>query len=68
MNIWGESFSGQNTFNKYFLKKFNGIKINSDKINDEFIEKIKINKNIIIENLNENINESLLIYYLQYYR
>ena len=60
LNIWGESFSGKTHLINIFLKKFNGIKINSDKINNEFIEKIKINRNIIIENLNENINEDLL--------
>ena len=60
LNIWGESFSGKTHLINIFLKKFNGIKINSDKINNEFIEKIRINKNIIIENYNENINEDLL--------
>ena len=60
LNIWGESFSGKTHLINIFLKKFNGIKINSDQINNEFIKKIKFNKNIIIENFNENINEDLL--------
>ena len=43
-----------------FLEKFKGIKIDATEIDDKFIDKLKNNKKIIIENLNENINEELL--------
>ena len=42
-----------------FLKKFKGIKIDSEQIDDKFLNKIKIYENIIIENLNNKVNESL---------
>ena len=42
-----------------FLKKFKGIKIDAGQIDDKFLDKIKIYENIIIENLNNKVNESL---------
>ena len=60
LNIWGEKFSGKSHLANIFLEKFKGIKIDATEIDDKFIDKLKHNKNIVIENLNENINEELL--------
>ena len=59
INIIGDRFSGKTHLINIFHKKFNGIKISSDKINNEFLKKIKIYENIIIEDLTESINEKL---------
>jgi len=42
------------------LKKFKGIKIEANEIDNEFLKKIKVFENIIIENLNDKIDENLL--------
>ena len=59
INIIGENFSGKTHLINIFHKKFKGIKISSDKIDNEFLKKIKIYENVIIEDLNENVNENL---------
>ncbi len=59
LNIIGEKFSGKTHLINIFHKKFKGIKISSDKIDNEFLKKIKIYENVIIEDLNENVNENL---------
>jgi hypothetical protein len=43
-----------------FLHKFKGIKIEANAINNQFLEKIKVFENIIIENFNDKIDENLL--------
>ena len=43
-----------------FLEKNKGIKINSEDLNNDFLHKIKIHENIVVEDLNEKINENLL--------
>jgi len=43
-----------------FLHKFKGIKIEANELNNEFLKKIKIFENIIIENFNDKIDENLL--------
>jgi chromosomal replication initiation ATPase DnaA len=42
------------------LEKFKGIKIEANEIDNEFLKKIKVFENIIIENLNDKIDENLL--------
>ncbi len=59
LNINGEKFSGKTHLINIFLKKFKGIKIQSESLNNDIINKIKIHQNIIIENLDLNINEKL---------
>ena len=59
VNLIGENFSGKTHLINIFLKKFKGIKINASKINNEFLKNIKIYENIVIENLNNEINETL---------
>jgi len=60
INIIGEKFCGKTHLIDIFLKKFNGIKIDASNIDNQFIKKIKIYQNVIIENLNDSVNENLL--------
>ena len=60
VNLIGENFSGKSHLVNIFLRNFKGIKISADKVDNDFLEKIKIYKNIIIEDLTENIEENLL--------
>ena len=59
LNISGEKFSGKTHLINIFLKKFKGIKIDSESLDNEIIDTIKIHQNIIIENLDSKINEKL---------
>ena len=60
VNLIGEKFSGKTHLINIFLDKFKGIKIEANEINNEFLKKIKVFENIIIENLNDKIDENLL--------
>ena len=60
VNLIGEKFSGKTHLVNIFLHKFKGIKIEANEINNEFLKKIKVFENIIIENLNNKIDENLL--------
>ena len=60
VNLIGEKFSGKTHLINIFLEKFKGIKIEANEINNEFLKKIKVFENIVIENLNNKIDENLL--------
>jgi chromosomal replication initiation ATPase DnaA len=60
LNISGEKFSGKTHLINIFLKKFNGISIVSNLLNDESLRKIKPYQNIILEDLSLNVNENLI--------
>jgi len=60
LNINGEKYSGKSHLINIFLKKFKGIKINSNLLNDENLKKIKPYQNIVLEDLNLDINEKLI--------
>ena len=60
ININGEKFSGKSHLINIFLKKFNGIKLESKFLNNQNLKEIKVYENIILENLEENIDENLL--------
>ncbi len=60
INIIGEKFSGKTHLINIFLKKFKGIKFNSNSFNNENLKLIKIYENIILEDLDENIDEKLI--------
>ena len=60
LNICGDRFSGKTHLSNIFLKKFNGIKIESNFLNDENLKSIKPHQNIILEDLNLGINEKLI--------
>ena len=59
LNISGENFSGKSHLVNIFLKKFKGIKIESNLLNNDFLKKIKIYENIVLENLTQKIDEKL---------
>ena len=60
VNLIGEKVSGKTHLINIFLKKFKVIKIEANEIDNEFLKKIKVFENIIIENLNDKIDENLL--------
>ena len=60
LNISGEKFSGKTHLINIFLKKFNGIRIESNLLNDENLKAIKPYQNIVLENLNLDVNEKLI--------
>ena len=60
LNIIGEKFSGKTHLTNIFLKKFNGIRVESSLLNDENLKAIKPYQNIVLEDLNLNINEKLI--------
>ena len=59
LNINGEKFSGKTHLINIFLKKFNGIKLESNSLNNNDLKDVKIHQNIVLENLNKKINENL---------
>ncbi|MDC0445305.1 DnaA/Hda family protein [Candidatus Pelagibacter sp.] len=59
VNLIGEKFSGKTHLINIFLKKFKGIKIEANEINNEFLKNIKVSENIIIENFNDKIDENI---------
>ena len=60
LNISGEKFSGKTHLVNIFLKKFNGIKIESSSLNNESLKSIKPFQSIILEDLNLDIDEKLI--------
>ena len=60
LNISGEKFSGKTHLTNIFLKKFNGIRFESNFLNDENLRTIKPYQNVVLENLNLDVNEKLI--------
>ena len=60
LNISGDKFSGKTHLINIFLKKFNGIKFNSNSINNDDLEKIKTFQNVVLEDLDNKIDERLI--------
>ena len=60
LNISGEKFSGKTHLVNIFLKKFNGIKIESNLLNNGDLKTIKPFQCIVLEDLTLEINENLL--------
>ena len=60
LNISGEKFSGKTHLTNIFLKKFDGIKIESNLLNNENLRTIKPYQNVVLENLNLDVNEKLI--------
>ena len=59
LNINGEKCSGKTHLVNIFLEKNKGIKIDSQKLNNNDLKKIKIYENIILEDLTKEIDEQL---------
>jgi chromosomal replication initiation ATPase DnaA len=60
INISGKKFSGKTHLVNIFLKKFNGISIESNLLNNENLKQIKPYQNIILENLSLEVDEKLI--------
>ena len=60
LNISGEKFSGKTHLTNIFLKKFKGIKIDSDFLNNDNLRKIKPYQNVVLEDLSLGVNEKLI--------
>ena len=60
LNISGEKHSGKSHLVNIFLKKFKGIKIESNSLNNDNLKSIKPYQNIILEDLNLDIDEKLV--------
>ena len=60
LNISGEKFSGKTHLTNIFLKKFNGIRVQSDLLNDDNLKTVKPYQNVVLEDLNLDINEKLI--------
>ena len=59
LNIIGEKFCGKSHLINIFLEKNKGLKIDSGKLNNDFMKQIKFYKNVIIEDITSSINEQL---------
>jgi len=60
INISGAKYSGKTHLSNIFLKKFNGVRIDSGLLNDENLKTIKLHQNIVLEDLDLNVNEKLI--------
>jgi chromosomal replication initiation ATPase DnaA len=60
LNISGEKSSGKTHLTNIFLKKFKGIKFESNQLNDDNLKLIKPYQNVVLENLNLKVNEELI--------
>jgi chromosomal replication initiation ATPase DnaA len=60
LNIIGEKFSGKTHLVSIFIKKFDGICINSNLLNEENLKSINSFQNIILEDLNSDVDENLI--------
>jgi chromosomal replication initiation ATPase DnaA len=60
LNISGEKSSGKTHLTNIFLKKFNGIRVESSLLNDENLTAIKPYQNVVLENLNSDVNAKLI--------
>tara|TARA_Y100000591_G_scaffold225101_1_gene196230 strand:+ start:802 stop:1464 length:663 start_codon:yes stop_codon:yes gene_type:complete len=60
INIVGEKLSGKTHLTNIFIKKYKGIKIEANSLNNDHLKKIKIYENIILENLTSDVDEKLL--------
>jgi chromosomal replication initiation ATPase DnaA len=60
LNISGEKHSGKTHLVNIFLKKFKGLRLESNLLNGENLKKIKPYQNIVLEDLDLNVDEKLI--------
>ena len=60
LNISGEKFSGKTHLSNIFLKKYKGIKIDSESFTNNDLKKIKLYENIILDNFTSSVDENLV--------
>ena len=59
INIFGERYSGKTHLIEIFLEKNKGLKVDLNDLENYDLDRLRFNENIIIENLNEGLNETL---------
>ena len=59
LNINGEKFSGKTHLINIFLKKFNGVMLEANSLNNNTLKEVKLYQNIVIENVTNDIDEKL---------
>ena len=60
LNICGARYSGKTHLTNIFLKKFKGTKIDANSFENKNLKELKIYENIILENFDQNVDESLI--------
>ena len=59
INIFGERYSGKTHLIQIFLEKNKGLMVNLNDLKNYDLDKLRFNENIIIENITEELDESL---------
>ena len=59
INIHGERYSGKTHLIEIFIEKNKGLIIDLNKLRDYDLEKLRFNENIIIDNISDELDESL---------
>ena len=59
LNINGEKFSGKTHLINIFLKKFNGVMLEANSLNNDTLKEIKYYQNIVVENITNDVDENL---------
>ena len=59
INIYGERCSGKSHLIEIFIEKNNGLKIDLKDLKKYDLEKLRFNENIVIDNINNDIDETL---------
>ena len=59
INIFGERYSGKTHLIQIFLEKNKGLIVNLNDLKNYDLDKLRFNENIIIENITEELDESL---------
>jgi len=60
LNISGEKYSGKTHLANIFLKKFKGFRVETNLIDNEYLKKIKLYQNIVLEDLDLNVDEKII--------
>ncbi len=60
INIYGEKYSGKSHLSEIFKKKNKAIIIKTEKISNDFLNKIRFHENIILDNLSYIEDEKIL--------
>ena len=60
LNISGENFSGKSHLVDIFLRKYRGVKFDTNNFNEQCLDKIKVYQNIVLEDLTKNVNQKIL--------
>ena len=59
INIFGERYSGKTHLIEIFLEKNKGLKLGLNELKNYDLDSLRLNENIIIEDLNDGFDETL---------